>query len=340
MVGGGRLASLLRFALAIAWFKLSEHLAAVSAQGLAPLAGGEDFFELIQVCLLLFLLIIGYGYMGLAFDRQPQPLRAMGLGRRPGWGREFGVGAAVGWGAALAVVVVIVLAARLRIEFWIEPRAFWLLGVDLSVLAVSSLAQEVAFRGYAFQRLIEAIGPTLATILMACLLGAAQLANSDATGDSVLVAMIASILFSVAYLRTRALWLPWGMHFAWNAAIAVLFGLPLGGVLNYATVVQGRALGARWLTGGSYGPQGSLVTACALVGALVALVMATREYAWKYAQPVIVAGGIAVDVAPPPAHVAMETASDAASRPPQLVQIGAPAAQGALPTKTVVPAPE
>lgn len=313
VAGGGRIASLLRFVVAIAWFEVADHLAALAARGLAPLAGGEDVFELIHRSLLLFLLVIGFGYMGLAFDHQAQPLRAMGLQPRQGWLREVGVGAALGWGAALAVVVLIALAAMLRIEFWTEPRAFWLLIIDLLALAVGSLGIEVALRGYAFQRLVEAVGPTLATLLMACFAGIVLWTPSGATGGAtgiaVLASMLGTIFLSIAYLRTRALWLPWGAHLAWNLSMGVLFGLPLGGVLNYATVVQGRALGPVWLTGGSYGPEGSVATVVVLTAAIVVLVFATRDYAWRYAQPVIVAGGMAVDVAPPAAHAAMEAAA-------------------------------
>lgn len=308
-MGGGRIASLLRFVIALVWFELAGHLAAVSAQGLAPFLGGEDVVPLIQRLLLLFLLIVGYGYMGLTFDRQRRPLSGMGLKPRQGWAREFGVGAAVAWAAALLVVLAIALGAWLRIEFWGEPRAFWLLSIDILVIAAATLAEEVAFRGYPYQRLMEATGPTMATVLMALLIGGIQWATSDGAGVSVLVAMLTTVLYSIGYLRTRALWLPWGAHFAWNACLGVLFGLPLRGVLDYGTVVQGRALGALWLTGGSYGPEASAVAVFALVGAIIVLVLVTRDYAWQYAQPVIVPGGMAVDVAPPAAHTAMQSAA-------------------------------
>lgn len=332
VIGAGRVASLLRFVLALAWFELAKRLATTSAHGLSPHLGGEDLVGLLRGALLLFLLLAGYGYMGLAFDRQPKPLRAMGLGRRDGWGREFGLGAALGWGTVVAVVATLALAASIRISFWTEPRAFWLCAIDLATLALISLAAEVAYRGYAFQRLIEAVGPTLATLLMVCFFAAAEMAHPESSNISVFIVAMMSLLFSLAYLRTRALWLPWGLHFAWKVSMGVMFGLPLRGVLNYATVVQGRALGARWLTGGSYGPEGSAVTAVVLLGGIVVLVRLTRDFAWRNAQPVLVAGGIAVDIAPPAAHVAMQTSTTAAASA-TLVQIAPPPAPAPLPTK-------
>ena len=41
--------------------------------------------------------------------------------------------------------------------------------------------------------------------------------------------MLAGVLLSIAWLRTHGLWLPWGIHFAWNASIGLLFGLPVRG---------------------------------------------------------------------------------------------------------------
>ena len=93
------------------------------------------------------------------------PFRGMGLVFRPGWQREFGLGAALGWGMLLVSILPLVLSGGLIITFWAIPRQFGILLIDLLVLAVASLAEELAFRGYPFQRLIEAMGPTLATIV-------------------------------------------------------------------------------------------------------------------------------------------------------------------------------
>ncbi len=53
-----------------------------------------------------------------AFNRQREPIRAMGLVFRPGWQREFGLGAALGWGMLLASILPLVLSGGLIITFW------------------------------------------------------------------------------------------------------------------------------------------------------------------------------------------------------------------------------
>ncbi len=171
-----------------------------------------------------------------------------------------------------------------------SPRAFSLLLLNLVTLAVAALAEEVAFRGYAFRRLIDAIGPVTATIFMSLLFGLAHMLNPDATWTSTIITMLAGLLLSVAWLRTHGLWLGWGLHFAWNASMGILFGLPVSGITDFSTVVETRAFGRLWLTGGDYGPEGALSPIVLLIGIAI-LVRVTRDYAWNYTHVPIVPGG-------------------------------------------------
>jgi hypothetical protein len=127
------------------------------------------------------------------------------------------------------------------------------------------------------------------------------------------------VLFSSAYLRTHALWVGWGMHFAWNAATGVLIGLPVASDTTYGSLVTTNVTGPAWFSGGVYGPEGAAVTLFVLLAALAVLYRMTRGYAWEYTHPPIVAMGYPMTVAPPAAHTAME--ESAAAQPGPLVQI-------------------
>ena len=175
---------------------------------------------------------------------------------------------------------------------------------DLAALA--ALASEVAFRGFLFQRLIDATGPATATILLSLIYALIGSLGPNGTGLSFVVTFVAGVLFSMAYLRTHALWLGWGMHFAWAAATAVVFGLPIAGEASYSSIVQTDTSGPVALTGGVYGPDGALFTLIVLVVAMAVVYRATRNYAWSYTHPELVPGGYPMDVPPPPAHAAME----------------------------------
>jgi len=306
--------------LAGIYFYFAESISVHAANGLAS----GVWVPLIERSVLLFLLVIGFAAMGRIFSHQRQPIRALG------------------WGMLVASILPLVVTGGLIITFWLVPRQFGLLLIDLLLLAVASLAEEVAFRGYPFQRLIEAMGPTLATLAFSIAFAGLHMFNPSANRASFLITVFSSWLLSVAYLRTRALWVCWGWHFAWNASMCVLFGLPVSGITEFSPVIQSNTVGPTWITGGDYGPEASAVTAVVLLIGIFIVYRTTRGYAYLYTQPVIIPAGIPVNldamsstlaphhpVAPPPAPagttlVQIESISPAPPPPPLPVSSGLP----------------
>jgi uncharacterized protein len=308
------------FVTSATWFVASDVLAGRSARGLSERFGLEAERPLLAALFLLFLLAVGFSILQAIAHRHSTLREVLGLPKRPTSRREWTLGAAVGWGCVVLAVLPMTLTGKLDVQLWMQPRAIWLLLLNLLTLGIATLAEEVAFRGYPFRRLIEAIGPVAATIGMSLLFGLGHALNPGATWTGVLVTMLAGLLFSVAWLRTHGLWLSWGLHFAWNASIGVLFGLPISGMSDFASVVQTRAFGPLWLTGGNYGPEGAAFTAVVLLIGVGVLIRTTGEYAWNYTHKPIIAGGYATEFQPPPAHVAMEQEARPASAS-SLVQI-------------------
>ena len=246
--------------------------------------------------------------------------------------REFGVGAAAGWGLLLLVVLPSVFIGGLVVTLFSAPHQWSLLLTDTVLLLLEALAAEVLFRGYPFQQLIAATGPSVATLLMS-LVFAIVYYTPDTPRAGFLVAFLLSWILCLGYLRTRALWLPWGFHFAWNAATCLLFGLPISGYTRFSPVIQTYANGPFWITGGDYGPEGSVVACFVLLFGVWLVLRVTREYAHQYAQPEIVAAGIPVDIdaAARRQHEAAMGAATPAEKP--LVQIGAVPPAGAPPVQ-------
>ena len=309
------------FITAGAWFLASQAIAAQAARGLSVRLNLLPERPLLAALFFLFLLALGFSILQGLSRRRATLREVLGLPQRPTALREWTLGAAIGWGGVVLAVLPMALAGTLQFTFWTTTRSFWLLLVNLLTLVVAALAEEIAFRGYPYRRLIEAIGPVAATILLSLFFGFLHALNPNATLTSVLVTILAGIVLSVAWLRTHGLWLPWGLHFAWNASMGLLFGLPVSGMTDFSTVVQTRAFGHLSLTGGDYGPEGAIFTAVVLLIALAVLVSVTRDYAWNYTHPPIVAGGYPVEPAPPAAHVAMEQQANAAPAAVSLVQI-------------------
>ena len=280
------------FLIAAVYFILAKQTSAIAAHGLSS----GVWFDLVDRSILLFLLILGYSAFGYLGQRQEEPIKAMGLDRRPGWRREFALGSAIGWAGVTVCTLLIAVFGGIVVFFYIGWFQFLLIFVDLAILLVAALAQEVAFRGYPFQRLIDATNPVVATLLMSLLYAFVIAENPGSSTASLLLSMFMGWLLSVAYLRTRGLWVGSGIHFAWTASMAVLFGLPLSGLDRYSPVISSTALGPTWLTGFDYGPEGSAVAMFVVLGLAIATVYATRDLKHKYAQPVIIPAGIPVDI--------------------------------------------
>ena len=209
--------------------------------------------------MLVFLLLLGYAAMGFWLDRQRIRSATQGLPRRAGWPGEAGLGLAVGWALAVACVLPMVVGGGIAIVLVLGPSAWGWLLADAAFFALAALAEEVAFRGYGFQRFEHAVGPLGAALGFAAFYAIVQALLPGSNRASIAVSVVLSLVLSTAYLRTRALWVSWGINFGWKASRALLFGLAISGVSSHSPVVQGNPMGPFWLTGGGFGLDGSWV---------------------------------------------------------------------------------
>lgn len=280
---------------------------------------------------LLFLILMGFTSIHYIATQQATVRGVNALPDRPTALAEIRLGTMLGWGLAVAAILPMVIVGDLRPTFLLVPRTIWLTILSLLALAALTLAQEALFRGYLFIRLIRAFGPTLATILLSFCAALASGFYPHATFISMVGTFFLAVLLSMAYLRTHALWLGWGLHFAWSAVVGVVFGLPITGSNAYSSIVDTITRGILGMTGGLYGPEGAFLTTVAILAFMVILYRATNDYAWEYTHAPIVAGGYPMEVAPPKEHTAMEQAA----RPAPLVQI-LPTTSGASSTMAAV----
>lgn len=223
------------------------------------------------------LLLIGvYAALLLFADKiHHNPLTAMGLGRRRAVTDSL-LGFLLGCVMISVAVLGIALTGRLSFTVRLNAHTIALLIATVFILITGAMLEELMFRGYPFQRLVEAAGPVGAVLVMSVLFGAAHLGNPHSSFWAVTNTIAVGVLLCVAYLRRRNLWLPWGIHFGWNAVLGVAFGLPVSGLNEFAVVVRGRASGPVWLTGGAYGIEGGALGTIAILLGFLPLLWATR----------------------------------------------------------------
>lgn len=156
------------------------------------------------------------------------------------------------------------------------------LSAALSVAIASAVGEEIVFRGVVFRLLEDALGTTVALMLSASMFGLVHAGNHGATWASTLaIALESGALMGVAYVLTRTLWLPIGLHFGWNFTEGGIFGAAVSGG-NYTGVIVAPLSGTPMLTGGAFGPEASVVAmAVSLIASIVLAWFAIREDRWR-----------------------------------------------------------
>ena len=229
-------------------------------------------FEVIFRSCLAGILLVGFSWL-LAVGNHVEEHRfaAQGLPLAPGWLGQFAAGCGLGFVLVVVAIVAVALFGRLSFHSALNSHGLLRVPAVLFVLLAGSLAEELMFRGYPFQRLVEAIGAGGAILVFSVLFALVHLMNPGANPWGLLNTVVIGVALSVAYLRTRALWLSWGLHFAWNTTLGLVFGLPVSGLRLFNVAVRGTATGPTWLTGGTYGLEASLPGASVVVVGLIVL---------------------------------------------------------------------
>ncbi len=158
-----------------------------------------------------------------------------------------------------------------------------LLPVILTFIAVA-LAEEFLFRGFMFQRLMDGIGHWPAQLGMAAYFVLTHSATLQSAGQLKYLAcaniFLASILFGLAFIRTKSLALPIGLHFAANTMQGALLGFGVSGN-EQASLLQPILSGPDWFTGGAFGLEASVP---GLVFVIFAIIVLLR---WKRPEPAL-----------------------------------------------------
>ena len=173
----------------------------------------------------------------------------------------------LGGGSAAAAIVLLPPLAVGAAHFTglpAEPPTAGSVAFLVAMLAAGSIGEELLFRGYGLQVLVAAIGPWATILPLGLLFGALHYGNPGAGLLSSAITAAFGILFGYAYLRSRDLWLPIGLHFGWNFTLPV-FGVNMSGLRIRVTGWEMTwSAGTLW-SGGDYGPEASILTLLALV---------------------------------------------------------------------------
>lgn len=194
-----------------------------------------------------------------------------------------GMGPQLLWGILVGIViqslVVLVIYAK-GCYHVVDQNPVSILYFPLVAEVLTAVFEEVLFRGIVFRIVEERLGSWIALVISALIFGFLHLMNDGSRfWDGLAVAIEAGLLLGAAYMLTRSLWFPIAIHYAWNFTQGSIFGASVSG--NGAadeSLLVSQIEGPRWLTGGSFGPEGAVqsVVICVLVAAVLLFICHRR----------------------------------------------------------------
>lgn len=193
--------------------------------------------------------------------------------------RELRIGALAGFAAAAAAIVPALVFGWASYSTATGPEAAFAPGKTFFVLVLllfGAIGEELMFRGYAFQTIMQTFGVWATILPFSVLFAVAHMGNMGSTPVSLGNTFLWGVAFGVAYVRTRGLWLPIGLHVGWNWALPVL-GINLSGfeIRLHPWLLEWRA--HELISGGVYGLEGSMLTTLAAAS----LIFWLLRYRWS-----------------------------------------------------------
>lgn len=205
------------------------------------------------------------GWMLLGMDGKPPAALGFPLrGAVPETLLGLALGCVVGLSAAGA------MAAAGAVRWGVGPASpaayLWTALASLFWLAPLAVAEEAMARGYPLQALSEAWGPGVGLALTSAGFGLLHSGNPSVGWVGLLNTSLAGLFLGALYLRTGSLWWPSGAHLGWNWSHGFLLDLPVSGLDVVDTPgLTSRASGPALLSGGTFGPEGSLLASLVVV---------------------------------------------------------------------------
>lgn len=147
---------------------------------------------------------------------------------------------------------------------------------DLRETIGTGLLEELLARLIVFRLLSRAFGVPAGFLLSAAAFGAAHLANANASPlSAIAIAIEAGLLFAGFYFVTGRIWMSCGIHAGWNLMLGGFFGAPVSGMIGKGSFLVSlpKPGSAEMLTGGAFGPEGSVP---AMVFGLAAFLVTLR----------------------------------------------------------------
>lgn len=192
---------------------------------------------------------------------EERPMDDYGIPPRQAFGARFWEGCIWGFAMLSAVLLMLRVGGHFRIDSvalsgGAVPRYAAAWGIVFVAVAIS---EEFAFRGYWLFVMAKRLRFWNAALFISVIFAVAHLGNHGENALGILQVFVIGMLFCLMVRRTGTLWFALGFHAAWDWAETFFYGTPDSGLLGTGRLLNTSVQGPNWLTGGSPGPEGSIL---------------------------------------------------------------------------------
>ncbi|HEY6331758.1 MAG TPA: CPBP family intramembrane glutamic endopeptidase [Blastocatellia bacterium] len=227
--------------------------------------------------LALFLAVLAAAFVMSRIEKRP--MKAYGMPLRSAFQAKFWVGAV--WGFVALTLLLGGLYAMGDFDFG-RPL---LHGPDIAIyggawfisFVFTGLFEEYLFRGYPQFTLTTGMGFWPSAIVLSIVFALAHSTNPGESKLGVFQIIPFAIFFCLTLRRTGSLWFAVGFHAAWDWGQSYFYGIADSGFVTQGHLLNSSFHGPTLMTGGSVGPEGSILILPLFVLTLVVFHLTHRK---------------------------------------------------------------
>ena len=177
-------------------------------------------------------------------------------------------GLLIGSGLQVLTILVIYFLCDFKV---ISVNPFSTLIIPFTIAFTIAILEEILLRGIVFRITEEKWGSIIALIISGIIFAGLHLVNPHVTVLSVLCIAAVGVFLGAVYMYYRSLWVPIAIHFGWNFTQSGIFGEITSGNEKTSSLLTTQINGPEFLTGGQFGPEGSIqaVLFCVIAAVII-----------------------------------------------------------------------
>lgn len=189
--------------------------------------------------------------------------------------QNLAIGTLLGFVMQSLTILIIYLTGNYSV-LSVNPVSFIL--IPFALMFTVAIIEEVLVRGIIFRIIEEKLGSYIALTISSLLFGILHLGNAHSTILSSICITTAGFLFGAIFIYSRNLWVPIALHFAWNFTQSGIFGAITSGNEKTNSLLEAKIQGPTFITGGEFGPEGSIqaIIIC-LIATVILLVLNAKQ---------------------------------------------------------------